>query len=79
MMKVIKAINARDLSIKGAKENFNKKIKEACEHGEFNTVFYCSSKNELLMYKTLAYGNRYNYKIHEITIDTCCGYVEVMW
>lgn len=79
MMKVIKAIKARDLSIEGAKKNFNNKIKEACEHGKFSTIFYCSSKNELLMYKMLAHGNRYDYKVHEIMIDAYCGYVEVMW
>lgn len=79
MMKVIKWIKARDLSIEGTKKNFNNKIKEACENGKFNTIFYCLSKNELLMYKMLAHGNGYDCKVHEITTNAYCGYVEVMW
>ena len=73
---MIKANRARDLSIVGATKRFKKEIKNACKDGKFCITILCDSKNELLMYETLANSNRYEYKR---IWDKTWGKIEVMW
>lgn len=73
---MIKADEARDLSIKNATKKFRKEIENAYRNGKFNTNIVCDSEHELLMYTILAHNNGYKYKKGWYGV---WGEIEVMW